>query len=274
MGDAAAEATADIPANVGTYEEMRDRYETRFISPAASDAARAEFRTATQGAEETLIEWHSRLRSLFQRAFPGINLDIGAPGQIVRDQFTSGLAHHDVREYVWDHRPATYAAVLEAAQRKHATLKLQGTTAGKRKDSQHSHSHLGALAADANCPPASSANAPTADAGIMAINPETADCHFCGKRGHFLRTCPLLTKARGIILKDMNTTLPPFPAPTSSSPSSSSAGRTPNRNTKGRKGKSGGNPKKGRTPQKRISALEIDGDPEDRDDHDDDAQEN
>lgn len=196
MGDAAAETTADIPIEdpadpAYTYDEMKDLYEARFISPAASDAARADFRTAKQGAEESLLEWHSRLRGLFLRSFPGEDVNgVGAPAQILRDQFITGIHTASVREYVWDQRPNTYVQALEHAQRKQATIQLQQSASTRARNDQRMAA-IGAPTADSG-----------ASEGVNAIDVATAICHHCKKKGHFLKNCHLLNKARAFFERE------------------------------------------------------------------------
>jgi len=191
MAGAAAKAVADLPVEdpmpppAGwiplTFEAVLASYEGRFVTTAASDTARAEFSTARQMPSETILEWHGRLRDLFQRAYPTGEVDQGASGQLLRDRFVQGLDNTSVREYTLDQRPANYVGCLEAAQNKSATLLiLNGNKAGRAAHS------IGAVSADNSRPP------------------RNQSCFFCQELGHFARECEMLNKAKKYLASGEN----------------------------------------------------------------------
>ena len=64
------------------------------------------------------------------RAYPNNNAGgAGDTGIPLQEQFARGLESNAVREYVWDQRPADYAAMLTAAQNKMATITMMATAA-------------------------------------------------------------------------------------------------------------------------------------------------
>ena len=198
MSGAAALVTRDIDIqDHRTFAQVKADYQDRFITPADSDQARADFSLAQQGAEESLLEFHSRLRELFTRAYPAAmgNID-GAPmGQILRDRFISGLLNPAIKEYTWDQRPANYMECLAVVQRKQATLQLLSPSSqGPNNQANGSSTN-----------PRSQAPSSVYSAGASTFgngNPNAGanfTCHFCKTTGHMLRQCPLLDQARSII---------------------------------------------------------------------------
>ena len=103
-----------VPA-AQTAEQLLDAYENRLLPAAAGDSARIAFSAARQREDEPVIEWHARLRSLFERAYPNktnaqINTDID-----LKQRFILGLADEEARKRVWYHRPIDYEHALEDA---------------------------------------------------------------------------------------------------------------------------------------------------------------
>jgi len=199
MAGAAAKAVADlpvedpVPAPPGwlplTYDAVIRTYESRFVTTAASDTARAEFTTARQMTAEPILEWHGRLRDLFKRAYPLGEIDLGASGQLLRDRFVQGLDITAIREYVLDARPNNYADCLESASNKYATLLiLQGGRS-------HKLNTIGAVNV----------------AGTISSrdrNGQVRRCFYCGEVGHFLRECKALDRDRALKLPINHDTLP------------------------------------------------------------------
>jgi hypothetical protein len=73
MESTGAEFTSDIPGFVQgrNINDMLNLYETRFLPAAAGQLAAAQFQTAAQMDSEQIAVWHARLRTIFERAFPG-----------------------------------------------------------------------------------------------------------------------------------------------------------------------------------------------------------
>ncbi len=203
MGGQAARAVADIPTAGRNYDAVVADYEARFITPAASELARSEFNAARQEPGESILEWHARIRSLFLRAYPGQAADgVGAAGIPLRERFIKGLESDVIKEYVWDHRPADYAACLASAQNKMATLTMMadatGGTTKKKKDAAGSVSFISGAAKGKNA--GQGGRASGASSGGAAGGLSTS-CFLCQEKGHFLRDCPYLGKARASLTK-------------------------------------------------------------------------
>lgn len=113
----------NTPGYQRTFREIADLYEARFVNRAASNAARTDFNRAQQQPQETLLEWHGRLRDLFVRAYPNHpGVDQGELGTNLRERFAVGLESASIQEYVLDKDPATYADCLTDAETKSNTL--------------------------------------------------------------------------------------------------------------------------------------------------------
>jgi hypothetical protein len=162
IGDINFNAPADAAA-------LLDIYEARFLPAAAGRMARAEFTKITQSADETLLQWHSRCREHFIRAFPNEGPEAS---QRLRDQFVVGITDEIVSTHVYDVDPNTYALALESAQKKSASRLIYGNRSGAAGGGLHG----------------------------MERDEKRGACHFCGDLSHFQRDCKLWTKAKGILL--------------------------------------------------------------------------
>ena len=270
MAGAAALVTRDIDIrDPRTFAQVKEDYQGRFITPADSDQARADFSLAQQGAEESLLEFHSRLRELYTRAYPAAmgNIDAGPMGPILRDRFISGLLHPAIKEYTWDQRPATYMGCLAVVQRKQATLQLLSPSP------QGSNNQTNRSSTD----PRSQAHSSVYSAGASKFGNGNHNagasftCHFCKTSGHMLRQCPLLDQARSIIegTGGRNTSRGGFRR---------GFGRGRGRGGRGTRGGTrgggsrgaGGDDKKKKGPQ--LSSLGTQEDDDEKDEEDDSAQ--
>ena len=122
MEGAANRAVSDL--NVETFANVTltlDAYEERFIPRAAAQLARAEFDHACQASNETVFQWHTRLREIFSRAYPERAATADRP---LIDKFTIGLVDSALARHMLDHQPATFAQALQTAQSKQATEDL------------------------------------------------------------------------------------------------------------------------------------------------------
>ena len=110
-----------IPAGGAAYtiENALTAYAERFLPPAASKVARVEFHNATQRPDETVAQFHGRLREAYFRAYP----NDPDPNQSVLliQQYALGLADAVVCQFVMDRDPQTYIEASNIAQMKSAT---------------------------------------------------------------------------------------------------------------------------------------------------------
>jgi hypothetical protein len=73
---------------------MLNLYETCFLLPAAGQLDAAQFQTAAQMDGEQIATWHARLRSIFERAFPGKDIQ---GSRLLINKFTLKLANTNIR---------------------------------------------------------------------------------------------------------------------------------------------------------------------------------
>ena len=163
MVGAAASAVHDIHYNAQAPDvtPLLNDYEARFLPASASQMARVRFDNACQGAKETLLSWHARLRTLYRRAYPN-----GNDTPLIR-RFTLGLRNSTLREQVLRQQPADYNAALNAAQNEQSIVEV---TTALHLGPGEEPMEIGALA-------------------DMA-------CHFCEKKGHIRRDCRAFQRAR------------------------------------------------------------------------------
>ena len=202
MTDKAAKAVGDInvePAGAGPhYDNVIAQYEARFVSAANSELARVHFQGAKQTDDESLLQWHSRCRELFTRAYPGVAFD-GEAGRLLRERFTIGLSNTDIKAYVWDQRAQTYQGVLEAAQNKLSTqqmLVLGDPTKADEVDelteglAKASINALSGGGKKGKAPVTQDLREPE---WIAAMEPHTG-CWICGDKRHMRAECPAANK--------------------------------------------------------------------------------
>jgi hypothetical protein len=91
MAEKAARHTADIipvyvanpaanpPVQVTTWQDLIARYQEKFMPAAAGVYSRAEYNIAKQISSEDVGGWHARLRNLYNRAYPGEEVDNNLP---------------------------------------------------------------------------------------------------------------------------------------------------------------------------------------------------
>jgi hypothetical protein len=106
MESTAAEFTSDIPALVAgrPVQDMLNLYETRFLPAAAGQLAAAQFQTATQMDGEQIAVWHARLRTIFERPFPGENIQ---NSRLLINKFVLKLADSNIRQWTHWANPAS-----------------------------------------------------------------------------------------------------------------------------------------------------------------------
>jgi hypothetical protein len=162
MESTASEFTSDIPAHVAgrPVADMLNLYESRFLPAAAGQLAAAQFQTAAQMDGEQIAVWHGRLRTIFERAFPGENIQ---GSRLLINKFVLILADSNIRQ--WTHRanPATYNAAMTAASNEAASQSILAHKAG------------------------------TGGKGNLAINAfgsRRGACHGCGSYYHHIAECP------------------------------------------------------------------------------------
>jgi hypothetical protein len=178
MDGEAARMTQDITFQAAgqTFDAMLTQFEGRFITQAGAKLAQQEFRKARQMPDESVLQFHSRVRTLFTRAYPGVATEGDGLARLLRDTFTWGLESRKITEYVSDQQPGTYQECLTRAQEKLATIVGFEEERSKRNGRGGLHA----------------VKAPADD----GASTDTRACHGCGQTGHFIRQCPIMLAIR------------------------------------------------------------------------------
>ena len=128
MKGRASQLTQDIDIDLDaatqlpiTYLAVKEAYESRFITPGESSIAKADFLTCKQKEHEDELDWHSRARALFSRAYP--NRDANTSTDLIM-RFIQGLRHRILAHFVQDGLPESYVMALDRCLHKKATCEL------------------------------------------------------------------------------------------------------------------------------------------------------
>jgi hypothetical protein len=163
MESTAAEFTSDIPPFVQgrPIQDMLNLYKTRFLPAATGQLAAAQFQTAAQMDGEQIAVWHARLRTIFERAFPGKNIQ---NSRLLINKFVLKLADSNI--WQWTHRanPATYYAAMSAASNEAASQSILAHEAG---------------------------SGGKGNVAINAFGGRGGSCFGCGSYDHQVAACPL-----------------------------------------------------------------------------------
>jgi len=198
MKDDAARVTMDIPIFEGTFEEVLQQYEGRFITTAGSELATTEFREARQTSDEDILRFHARVRELYIRAYPSEPLEgTGLAGEL-RRVFIWGLTDERISIYIWDRRPGTYFQCLQLAQEKYSTIKIAKVERSKasriasmgenqrnseQRDETEDAQRVGAI-------PNANQRLPAGGSGVQ----REMKCYVCQSPSHLWRQCPFYQK--------------------------------------------------------------------------------
>ena len=180
----AADAIQDLKVEqFHTAADLLNAYEKRFMPAAQSDIVRIQFDRCRQNARESVLEYHSRLRALYRRAYPQSTDDI----QLIR-RFAFGLANPMVQQMVLRNQPKTYDDALEAALNESAVMDVAGALrTGTASLGNPLPSTTGLHPTDGTPEPM--------EIGALGSN----ECMFCGKPGHWKSRCQLWQKAQRLI---------------------------------------------------------------------------
>jgi hypothetical protein len=113
-----ADLAANPPVQITTWQDLIARYQENFMPPAAGVYSRAEYNIAKQISSEDVGGWHARLCDLYNRAYPGEEVNHNLP---LIEKFVTQLINKEVGKFVFERDPATFAAALALAQTKTAT---------------------------------------------------------------------------------------------------------------------------------------------------------
>ena len=108
------------PESYLTLNNFLDALQDRFVPRAQTNLNQTNFEIATQTKEESILEWHSRLRLLFILAYPGV--DVQHSAQLKR-KFLRGLKDPVIQDHAMTMDSATYDETLGNAQWKEGVVK-------------------------------------------------------------------------------------------------------------------------------------------------------
>jgi hypothetical protein len=109
---------ANPPVQITIWQALISRYQEKFMLAAAGVYSRAEYNIAKQISSEDVGGWHARLRDLYNRAYPGEEVDNNLP---LIEKFVTQLINKEVFKFVFERDPATFPGALALAQTKTAT---------------------------------------------------------------------------------------------------------------------------------------------------------
>ncbi len=190
MQKEAASRVRDLRVNDhNTIGAMLTAFENRFVPQAEAMIVKAEFEMARQDPTEKLMDWHSRLRAVFIRAYP--NRDAATDDQLIR-AFIAGISDPAIKMFVLEGAPDTYVQALTRAQNKEAmllTVQQMGrpTNGGRRggiNNIADTSTQINAFG---------QGEAPTTN--------RKGACFFCRRPGHFVKDCLVLKRADAFLKK-------------------------------------------------------------------------
>ena len=182
--------------------------------------------------KETALTWHSRIRTLWQRAFPGSDPNVGMAQQIMVRRFIEGYRDSQIQLQLWRQNPRTMAAAIVVAQHETSVLanarrlrgiqEVGGTDLGRDKEinSVGSGSQRPLTSSSVNAGTGSRSNSRWPRPNGPSVNPGGATrsgqsrpgpkpfngarlrCHICGDDRHLMTECRKLSpEARDAIRK-------------------------------------------------------------------------
>ena len=192
MKGRAAAAVMDLTVldpNEGIRDLLRN-YENRFLPASASQLSRVQFEQVTQNARENILDFHARLRQLWNKAYPHLRDET----MLIR-KFSLGLRRADVRRQVIRTNPQTYGDALEAAQNEASVAQVCSVTETGAGAAEHME--IGAMIKNhfRGKKIANLDKRRTLGSG-GSTGKKGGTCHFCGKSGHWKNECHLLGKAK------------------------------------------------------------------------------
>jgi len=167
-----------------TLDAAMKAVEKVFLNPAAIEFHKATFKSASRNAQESLIQWHTRGREMFMRAYPDIlNYDHHAD---LKDKFVLGIRDRVLSTQLKasdTYETMSYTEVLTKAQR------LQGSALIVH------HAYTGKSMGQDSIQ-AIQEDSTTTQPAVHAIQTrKNMKCFHCNKEGHGISDCTLHQKS-------------------------------------------------------------------------------
>ena len=181
----AREAVQDIltgaaEAVPGPVAGLLDAYEARFVTPAATDAARAQFKDARQEEGEKVLAWGSRCRHLFIRAYPDVAAADRDANRELKEAFCVGLSNQVIMTQTLTAGLNTFNEMLERAMNLEATMNYlaRRSVIPKLEYGKHSVNSI-----------------QEEESRVQAMGgPAGRRCYVCNSTQHLRDDCPLWAK--------------------------------------------------------------------------------
>ena len=206
MKGRAAASVMDIEVQ-NAFEDINtliEHYDRRFLPASASQMARVSFDQVVQKQGETILDYHSKVRQLWNRAYPNNPDEV-----LLIRKFSLGLRKKEVREQVVRQNPQTYGAALEAAQNEASVMRVVSVTETGAAVEPMEIGMVGAIRRTkvAGNPKKNTGARPKAISALRTRGanqkseaPGTkGNCHFCQKPGHYKSNCFLFQKAKKLM---------------------------------------------------------------------------
>ena len=277
----AADTVSDLTVSMYvTSQEMLEAFGERFQPHAAQALAQTQYETAQQGATETLLMFHNRLKKLFKNAFPKRHDQWHNDNDLMK-RFITGIrdpvTRRDTDKHITLMKLADYAEVLQTAQ---SLVSVQ-----HREDFYHTKGgtkKANMLSAECQITPNNQTNGKNGNGGATNVEQpmeigalqgndrrSTRKCRYapCGQMGHWKEDCHkyLQMKVRTLPHLFQNLQVSPSTTPTPHyAAANNQRGRGNYQSSRGFSGNSRGNRGgfrgRGRGPRYVVNAMgEIEG---------------
>jgi hypothetical protein len=107
-----ADLAANLPVQITTWQDLIARYQEKFMPSAAGVYSRADYNRAKQISSVDIGGWHARHHDLYNRAYPGEEVDNNLP---LIEKFVTQLINKEVGKFKFERDPATFAGALALA---------------------------------------------------------------------------------------------------------------------------------------------------------------
>ncbi len=183
VGEIAANAALGIAHRAAlTPVQVLNAYEAKFVTAAGTTKARDDFLAAHQGQQETVSQWHTRVKMLYRRAHPQANAETSHE---LLEKFQYGLWNGTVCDRTLTDRPLNMTQALDRASHHVATLSALRRR-GIRQRNELGGGSLNFMGS------AAGNGGPTTNGNPHAH----LTCHGCKEKGHIRRNCSKAKKGK------------------------------------------------------------------------------